>query len=121
MASRVARDRRVRRRQMALVIAGCIVPMDRSDPDAQFQGRVYIDDSGTIEQIMKGDGPAPSGFANAATIDVGEARVLPGLIDLHNHIGYNTLPLWSEPRQRTPFAHHDSWTRASTYQSAISW
>ena len=47
--------------------------------------------------------------------------VLPGLIDLHNHIGYNSLPLWTEPKQKTAFAHHDSWTRAATYQASISW
>ena len=54
-------------------------------------------------------------------VDVGDAFVLPGFIDLHNHIGYNTLPLWTEPTQATAFAHHDSWTRADSYQASISW
>jgi cytosine/adenosine deaminase-related metal-dependent hydrolase len=106
---------------MALVIEGRIVALDRADPDTEFAGRVFIDDSGTVEAVAKDSAPAPSGFTNAPVIDVGDALVLPGLIDLHNHIGYNTLPLWSEPKQKTPFAHHDSWTRAPTYQSAISW
>jgi cytosine/adenosine deaminase-related metal-dependent hydrolase len=106
---------------MTLVVAGRIVALDRADPDAVFQGRVFIDDSGTIEAVTRQDAPAPSGFADAPLVDVGAAFVLPGLIDLHNHIGYNTLSLWTEPRQKSAFAHHDSWTRAASYQSSISW
>jgi len=106
---------------MALVIAGRIAPLDRDHPTAVFKGRVFIDDSGTIERVTSGSGAAPLGFESARMVDVGEALVIPGLIDLHNHIGYNTLPLWSEPKQKTPFAHHDSWTRAPSYQAKISW
>ena len=100
---------------MSLVIAGRIVPLDRADPDAEFKGRVYIDDSGVVERISQGSAPAPAGFTNAPMIDVGDAFVMPGLIDLHNHIGYNTLPLWTELKQKVAFAHHDSWIRASSY------
>ena len=106
---------------MALVIAGRIVALDRADPDADFKGRVFLDDSGSIEQVTAGNAAAPSGFANAPVVDVGDALVVPGIIDLHNHIGYNALPLWTEPRQTTAFAHHDSWTRAASYQGSISW
>ena len=106
---------------MALVIAGRIVPLNRSDPDAVFKGRVFIDDSGTVEGVTAGAAAGPAGFATAPTVDVGDSFVLPGLIDLHNHIGYNTLPLWAEPTQKTAFAHHDSWTRARSYQKSISW
>ena len=106
---------------MALIVAGRIVPLDEGDPDAVFQGRVFVDDSGTIERVTSGTDSAPSGFSAAPVIDVGDAFVLPGFIDLHNHIGYNTLPLWTEPTQEIAFAHHDSWTRADSYQSSISW
>ena len=106
---------------MALVIAGRIVPLDRADPDAVFKGRVFLDDSGSIERVTAGNALAPTGFTNAPVVNVGDAFVLPGIIDLHNHIGYNALPLWSEPKQTTAFVHHDSWTRAASYQSSISW
>lgn len=106
---------------MALVISGRIVPLDRADPDAVFKGRVFLDDSGDVERVLAGNAPAPAGFAAASVVDVGDAFVLPGLIDLHSHIGYNTLPLWAEPRQTAAFAHHDSWTNAPTYQASISW
>ena len=42
-------------------------------------------------------------------IDVGDAVVHPGFVDLHSHLGYNTLPLWVEPTQTTPYLHHDIW------------
>src|SRR5450432_4625980 len=106
---------------VALVISGKIVPLDRANPDAVFKGRVFIDDSGSIEQVTVGTAAVPTGFATAPVLDVGEAFVLPGLIDLHSHIGYNSLPLWAEQTQQTPFVHHDSWTRAPSYQGSISW
>lgn len=106
---------------MVLVVAGRVVPCDKSDPDAVFKGRVFIDDAGNIEHIAKGNGSAPAGFSAAPVIDVGTSFILPGLIDLHNHIGYNTLPLWVEPTKTTPYLHHDSWPGAPSYQASISW
>jgi 5-methylthioadenosine/S-adenosylhomocysteine deaminase len=106
---------------MALVIAGRVVPCDKNDPDAVFAGRVFIDDNGTIEQVDKGGGAAPTGFSTAPVIDVGDDFVIPGLIDLHNHIGYNTLPLWAEPTKKTPYMHHDSWPGAPSYKAKITW
>jgi len=106
---------------MTLVIQGRIVPMDRDAPDHVFAGRVFIDSSGTIERITTLTDPSPTGFATAPVVNVGANLVLPGLIDLHNHIGYNTLPLWTEPKQKAAFVHHNSWTTAPTYQSSISW
>src|SRR5829696_2370854 len=106
---------------MALVIRGRIVPLDRDKPDAVFKGRVFIDPSGTIERVTSGTDAAPAGFDSVPELDVGDAFVVPGLIDLHNHIGYNTLPLWSEPSQDVPFKHHSSWPRAKSYQASITW
>jgi cytosine/adenosine deaminase-related metal-dependent hydrolase len=106
---------------MALVLSGQVVPCDASDPDAVFAGRVFIDDGGNIEQVGKGNAAGPAGFAAAKVIDVGNDFIVPGLIDLHNHIGYNTLPLWAEPTRKTPYAHHDSWPSAPSYQSSITW
>ena len=30
--------------------------------------------------------------------------ICPGFIDLHNHLAYNTLPLWAEPDRTSPWA-----------------
>ena len=63
----------------------------------------------------------PAGLRQAPVVDVGSSLVLPGLIDLHNHLAYNTLPLWTEPAQQTPFPHHNSWTRADSYAASTTW
>jgi len=106
---------------VALVIKGRIVPMSPQDPAAIFAGRAYLGDDGLIDAVAPEGASAPTGFDNAPLVDVGSAWVIPGIIDLHNHLGYNALPLWSEPVQHVPFRHHNSWTDASTYKPNISW
>ena len=106
---------------MALVIRGRVVPMSKADPSAVFTGRVYLGDDGTVEAVTSGSSNPPPGFANAAEVNAGDALVIPGIIDLHNHLGYNALPLWAEPAQKKPFLHHNDWTDAPTYKAKISW
>jgi cytosine/adenosine deaminase-related metal-dependent hydrolase len=109
------------------VISGRIVPLTQdtgtatSEKDA-FQGKVWIADDGRVERVTRGNaaGP-PNGFNHAAVVDVGTNLVLPGFIDLHNHLAYATLPLWVEPGRTDPFLHHDSWPSASTYASEVTW
>lgn len=72
---------------------------------AAFLGRVWIGDDGRIAAVTRGREAGPAAFAEARIVDVGDDLVLPGLIDLHNHLAYNTLPLWTEPSRTTPWAH----------------
>ena len=88
---------------------------------AVFTGRVWLGDDGTIIAVTRDSKPGSPGSEAAPVIDVGRSLVMPGLIDLHNHLAYNTLPLWTEPGQKTPFAHHNSWTRAETYAASTTW
>jgi cytosine/adenosine deaminase-related metal-dependent hydrolase len=44
--------------------------------------------------------------------------VTPGLIDLHNHLAYNTLPLWVGRTE--PYTTRYQWPRAATYQRDVS-
>ena len=60
---------------MALVVTGRLVPLDRADPSADFTGRIYLGDDGTVDRIVKGNGAAPAGFDHAPTVDVGDALV----------------------------------------------
>lgn len=105
-------------------IHGRIVPMS-DDPAfggaTVFTGRVWVADDGTIAAVTRGTARAPTGFEHAPVVDVGTDLVLPGLIDLHNHLAYNTLPLWTEPSRTTPWPHHDSWPRAATYAASTTW
>jgi 5-methylthioadenosine/S-adenosylhomocysteine deaminase len=107
-------------------IRGRIVALS-SDPTvapneaAVFTGRVWVGDDGTIVAVTRASQAGPPGSDDAAVVDVGSSLVLPGLVDLHNHLAYNTLPLWTEPGQKTPFPHHNSWTRAETYAASTTW
>ena len=106
---------------MALVVTGIVVPMA---PDAEletFAGSVFLGDDGLVAEVTKAGDPEPAGFASAPHLDVGDALVLPGLVDLHSHLGYNTLPLWTEPSQLTPYLHHDIWPGEATYGPDVGW
>ena len=46
---------------------------------------------------------APAGFGHARRVRTG-GLITPGLIDLHNHLAYNTLPLWIGRDQRLQHA-----------------
>jgi imidazolonepropionase-like amidohydrolase len=85
---------------MPLIIKRRVIPLAASDPNRTFPGRVFLNDAGTTEAVTNGHGAAPTGFAKAPVVDLGNALVVPGLIDLPNHLGYNSLPLWAEPAQK---------------------
>ncbi len=103
----------------ALVIAGHIVTMDDgAHPTAPFPGRVWLRD-GAVVDVTRGT-KRRTGFADAHEIDVGNAFVLPGFIDMHNHLAYNTLPLWFEPGRTEPWLHNKHWTDADTYTESIT-
>jgi cytosine/adenosine deaminase-related metal-dependent hydrolase len=88
---------------------------DASVPEV---GRVWIRD-GRIVDITYGT-KNKAGFSDAAVVDVGAAYVLPGFIDMHNHLAYNVLPLWFEPGRTEPWLHHKHWTDADTYTASIT-
>jgi cytosine/adenosine deaminase-related metal-dependent hydrolase len=107
---------------VSLVISGRIVPLARTSEKSTFAGKVWIGDDGRIERVTRGNAAGPrSGFDKAAVVDVGDDLVLPGFVDLHSHLAYATLPLWTQPGRTTPFLHRDSWPSASTYASDITW
>ncbi len=105
---------------MALVLTGTVVTFDRARPLID-PGAVYVGDDGRLAAVSRAGDPAPAGFANTAAIDTG-AVIYPGLIDLHNHIAYNTLPLWRA--KGVPYLHHDRWpdeTKPPDYSTSITW
>jgi 5-methylthioadenosine/S-adenosylhomocysteine deaminase len=101
-----------------LVLQGVVAPM-RDGAPASVPGAVYIDDDGLIAAVTPLDAE-PGGFAAAPRVAVGGV-IYPGLIDLHNHLLYNTLPLWTEPTRTTPWTSHTQWPRqAPSYQAKIN-
>src|SRR5204863_487088 len=59
-------------------------------------------------------------FEGAAVVAVG-GTIYPGLIELHNHLSYDALPLWAVPER---YGNRDQWgsggRNARTYRRLIS-
>ncbi len=101
-----------------LVISGLVARMIDGDTSEPTPGRVWIRD-GVIERVTS-PGTKVAGFASAPVVDVGSAYVLPGFIDMHNHLAYNALPLWAEPGRTDPWWHNKHWTNADTYTESVT-
>lgn len=106
---------------MALVLSGKVVPLAPGEEQRTFAGRVWLGDDGRIAAVTPGTGgPEPAGFDAAPVVAV-DGLIYPGFIDLHSHVAYNTLPLWSDPARTKPYAHHDSWPGGDSYKNEITW
>ena len=73
-------------------LAGRVVTMN-DDFMVVDDGVIYVD-RGSIVAVQRRADEAPVGFADTAVLDTG-GSIYPGLIELHNHLGYNALGLWS--------------------------
>src|SRR5262249_49271049 len=93
---------------------GTVVTMQ--NPGAVLQDHtIYIRD-GLIAAIRPGDAPSPDGFGGVTALKTG-GLIFPGLIDLHNHLAYDVLPLWQVPKKYT---NRDQWSGIPAYRSLIS-
>src|SRR3954453_4472523 len=101
-----------------LVIHGRLVTMDESRPLIE-DGALYIGADELIAAVQKRSDPAPPGFESARRVETGGC-VYPGLIDLHNHIVYNILGLWSPPGTTEPFTDRAQWPGHGDYERTIS-
>jgi 5-methylthioadenosine/S-adenosylhomocysteine deaminase len=99
------------------VLRGTVVTM-RPEGQVLSGGAVYVGDDGLIAAVTPLDA-VPDGFSGALQISAG-GLIFPGLIDLHNHLMYNSLPLWTEPSRTVPWTSHNQWGRAPTYSAQIS-
>jgi hypothetical protein len=99
----------------ALILRGDVVTMD-AQLTVVSDGRVCIKDKKIVAVLNAGD-PLPAGFSEASTltIDTG-GYIMPGLIDLHNHVEFNMLPMWKVPKLYT---NRYQWTGHKTYRPDI--
>ncbi len=96
------------------VLDGRVVPMT-GEGDVIDDGRVYIN-GGLIEAVQPARNAAPTGFEGIKPINTG-GTIFPGLIELHNHLPYNVLPLWKVPKE---YQNRDQWGRHADYRKLIS-
>lgn len=78
-------------------------------------GAIYID-KGLIIAVQQKDQRPPEGFESIPVIETG-GTMFPGLIELHNHLSYNVLPLWNVPQT---FQNRDQWGRLKAYRQLVS-
>lgn len=96
------------------VLDGRVVTMSPSF-EVLDRGRVYLRD-GRIAAVLPADAPAPAGFEDVGVISTGDT-IYPGLIELHNHLAYNVLPLWQVPRR---YDNRGEWGGEGDYRKRIS-
>lgn len=98
-----------------LALEGRVVTMD--DQHTVLDRAVVWIDRGRIEHLTDVDVPPPQGFEDAVYVHT-RGTIYPGLIELHNHLSYNVLPLWDVPKR---YGDRAEWQRASDYDRFISW
>lgn len=101
-----------------LVLLGRLVTFDPAQPVID-QGALYIGADETIAAVQAATAAPPAGFDGARRVPTGGA-IHPGLIDLHGHMVYNGLSLWSPPGRTAPYTSRYQWPNDKSYQGMIS-
>jgi len=79
-------------------------------------GAVYVD-GGVITAVLAASDPAPDPmFDGVPRIRTGDT-VYPGMIELHNHLSYNAMPLWDVPQRYT---NNGQWRGSESYTRDIT-
>jgi cytosine/adenosine deaminase-related metal-dependent hydrolase len=84
------------------VLEGRVVTM--RDAEVITDGAVYIN-GGLIEAVQRRTAKPPPPFVGAPRVRSG-GTIYPGLIELHNHLSYNAMPLWDVP---TRYKNNSQW------------
>ena len=95
------------------VLEGRVVTM--GTPELVPQGAIYVE-AGEIKAVQPAAQPAPAGFEEAPRIRTGDT-IYPGLIELHNHLCYNAMPLWDVPRR---YSNNGQWKNHEDYRRLIT-
>ncbi len=95
-------------------LEGRVITMDAVGTDLA-RARVYVN-GGLIVSVTAPDAPRPDGFDDAPVVRVG-GTIYPGLIELHNHLSYDILPLWQVP---ATFTNRDQWSGRDDYRIAVT-
>jgi 5-methylthioadenosine/S-adenosylhomocysteine deaminase len=79
------------------------------------RGAVYIH-AGRIEAVQPAHLPPPCGYAAAPRLRT-RGSIYPGLVELHNHLAYNALPLWDVPKR---YSNNSQWKTHPDYRRLIT-
>lgn len=95
-------------------LRGRVVSMD-AERTVLRDGVVYLD-GGVIVDVARASRKPPAGFEDVTVTQTG-ATLYPGLIELHNHLAYNVLPLWNVPKR---FKNRNQWAGTAEYRKLIT-
>jgi hypothetical protein len=98
-----------------VALAGRIVTCDRSER-VLADGVVFICQGRVLDVRIRSAG-VPSGFERTPIIET-KGTLFPGLIELHNHLSYNALPLWAPIPAK--FEHRGQWPNHKDYRRLVS-
>jgi cytosine/adenosine deaminase-related metal-dependent hydrolase len=87
--------------------------------DEQFsivQSGVIWTDGNVIASVTDAGAAPPAGFEHVAPLET-NGTIYPGLIELHNHLAYNILPLWNVPEK---YPHRGVWIDSDEYKATVS-
>ena len=101
---------------MKYILKGTIVTFNESG-DIINDGFVCVDEKKIVSVAAK-EQDIPSNFNSVAKIETG-GYIYPGLIDLHNHLPFDFLPLWKIDGNK-PFRDRYEWPRLKRYELEIS-
>jgi 5-methylthioadenosine/S-adenosylhomocysteine deaminase len=97
-----------------LALAGRVATMDDAFT-VKNDAIVYVD-KGRIVAVQAAQQAPPVGFEETPVVET-RGTLFPGLIELHNHLSYNALPLWLVPKR---FTHRGQWPNHKDYRPLIS-
>jgi hypothetical protein len=98
------------------VLSGTLVTMDTSlaESDQVFPGRLYVQGNRILDVLHAAD-PLPSDAAGAISLDTG-ALIFPGLMNIHDHLVFNSIPAWNVPALMQDVS---DWTSLDAYKQNI--
>ncbi len=86
-----------------------------ANSDVIDNGIVYIEGD-TIKAVQPASDAAPAGWSKSKAINV-SGTIYPGMIELHNHLAYNIIPMWEVPKT---FQNRDQWRRHKDYRKLMT-
>ena len=112
----------------AFLLKGRVVTMD-GESNVINNGNVMIRD-GKITGVWASNSNPPAGvdFSDVPIVET-EGTIYPGLIDLHNHVHYNHIPLWdfnvhlseSQQSEEGGYTNRYQWGNNYDYGPSITW
>lgn len=97
-------------------LIGRVVTMD--DHRTVHEDMALEIDHGRITGLRPAGDPPPDGWGDAPRIRV-DGTIYPGLVELHNHLSYDVLPLWQVPER---YASREQWgsSRVPDYRRLVT-